>query len=117
MGIKRLLEPAFSKKNYFISFWMIIAGALFVLLFGGLGIIIDDPPRELAIADAKLRDTAWQRMREACFTDEQIKDYWYNQGFWEHPNRLLVVIKGREALCGGRGLCGCERKERVPDSV
>ena len=115
--MKRFLEPAFSEKNHFISFWMIIAGGLFVLLFGGLGIIIDDPPRELAIADAKLRDTAWLRMREACFTDEQIKDYWYDQGFWEYPNRLLVIVRGREKLCGGRGLCGCKGKETIEHSI
>ena len=75
-----------------------------------------DPNRGLAIADGMLRDSAWKRMEEACFTRKEIKHYWYDQGFWEFPNRLLVIIRGREKLCGGRGLCNCksEIKDRTP---
>ena len=115
--MKRLFEPAFDDKNRFISLWMVIVGFLFVIVFGGMKVIPDDPPEGVAIADAKLRDSAWKRMEEACFTIKEIKDYWYEQGFWEYPNRLLVIIRGREALCGGRGSCGCEVKKKPEGSV
>ena len=110
--MKRLLEPAFNDKNRFISLWMIVGSLLFVLIFGGMRVIPLDPPQGLAEANAKLRDEAFKRMQEACFTPDEIKDYWYVQGFWEHPSRLLVIVRGREKLCGGRGLCGCEAAER-----
>ena len=119
--MKRLFAPAFNDINRQLSMRICFIGLLLILFFAipypTNVIIYFDPPRSAAITDAKLREVAWKRMEEACFTDEQITDYWYDQGFWEHPNRLLVVIKGREALCGGRRLCGCEGKERVPDSV
>lgn len=76
-----------------------------------------DVDKGIAVADAMLKEASWKRMREACFTDEQIEDYWYRQEFSQAPNKLLVLVKGREALCGGRGLCGCEAKEESPDSV
>ena len=88
-----------------------------MIFFGGMDIIIDDPQRDFAVADANLREKAWKRMEEACFTEKEIKDHWYAQGFWEYPNRLLVIVRGREALCGGRGLCGCEATEKPKDSV
>ena len=110
-----LFEPAFSDKNRRISFLLIKVGLIFTVFFGvslpSEDITIwSERPKGLAIADAKLRDTAWKRMHEVCFTDDEIKYYWYEQGFWEYPSRLLVVIRGREKLCGGRGLCGCEAK-------
>ena len=113
--MKRLAEPAFSKANQFISLWIIVAGFLFIVIFGGMEIIIDDPPKELAIAESNLRHAVFQRMRAVCFTEEQIQEYWYDQEFYKYPNKLLIIIKGREALCGGRGLCGCEAKERPAD--
>ena len=79
--------------------------------------IWSERPKGLAIADAKLRDAAWKRMREVCFTDQQIKDYWYRQEFSQAPNKLLVLSRAREALCGGRGLCGCKTKEKTKGSV
>ena len=119
--MKRLFEPAFGDKNSRLSLWICYLGFGLIVFFAipaPTSVIIQyDPPRSIAIADAKVRDAAMTRMREACFTDEQIKHYWYEQGFWEHTNRLLVVIRGRESLCGGRGLCGCEAKKERKDSV
>ena len=119
--MKRLLEPAFGEKNRRISFWIIKIGlaglAYFFVMYPEDVMVHHDQDRGLATADGKVRDAAWQRMREACFTDRQIKDYWYEQGFWEYPNRLLVIVKTREALCGGRGLCGCKGKEKVEESI
>ena len=118
--MKRLFEPAFNDRNGRLSLWVCYIGFGLIVFFTipSLTVTIQyDPPRSLAIADAKVRDAAMTRMREACFTDDQIKNYWYEQGFWEHTNRLLVVIRGREALCGGRGSCGCEAKERPKGSV
>ena len=109
--MKRLLEPAFDEKNTFLSLWMLVGLILFIVIFGGMQIVPLDPPKELAVADAKLRDAAFKRMAEACFTPSEIKNYWYHQGFWKHPSRLLIIIRGREKLCGGRGLCGCESPE------
>ena len=57
------------------------------------------------------------RMREVCFTDDEIRYYWYEQEFSQSPNKLLVLVRGREALCGGRGLCGCKTKEKSKGSV
>ena len=96
---------------------MLLFVAYFNLMYPDEVMISKDPDRGLAIADGKLRDAAFQRMREACFTDRQIKDYWYEQGFWEYPDRLLVIVKTREALCGGRGLCGCKDKEKIEESI
>ena len=115
--MKRLLEPAFSEKNTFLSLWMLVGLILFVIIFGGMKVIPLDPPKGLAIADGLLRDAAFKRMQEACFTPGEIKDYWYVQGFWEHPSKLLVVVRGREKLCGGRGLCGCKATKEDAGSV
>ena len=115
--MKRLLEPAFNEKNTFLSLWMLVCLILFVIVFGGMQIIPNDPPKGLAEADAKLRDAAFKRMQEACFTPDEIKDYWYDQGFWEFPSRLLIIIRGREKLCGGRGSCGCKATEQDAGSV
>lgn len=118
--MNRLLEPAFSERNFRLSMRIIWLGVIWIMFF-----IFPIPPnyieyemhRGMAYADSHLRDSAFFRMREACFTEEQIKDYWYRQGFWEHPKKLLIIIRGREALCGGRGLCGCKRKEQPKVSV
>ena len=119
--MKRLREPAFNEKNRYFSLWVVTCLALFVayfnLMYPDEVMVSNDPDRGLAVADARLRDTAWKRMEEACFTRKEIKDYWYKQGFWEYPNRLLVIIRGREKLCGGRGLCGCKAKEKRKGSV
>ena len=118
--MKRLLEPAFGERNRQASAWAImvfICWLLFIHFPYPTNIISDEQTRRMGVADGMLRDAAWQRMREACFTDEQIKNYWYEQGFWEYPNRLLVIMRGREALCGGRGLCGCKGKEKVEESI
>lgn len=117
-----LLEPAFSVKNRRISFWLIKVGLIFTVFFGvslpSEDITIwSELPESLARADAKLRDTAWKRMREACFTDKQIRDYWYRQEFSQSPSKLLVLVRGREAVCGGRGSCGCEIKKEEQGSV
>lgn len=115
--MKRLLEPAFSEKNRFLSLWMVVGGLLFIAIFGGMRIVPDDPPVGLAVASAKLRDAAWRRMEGVCFSRAEIKDYWYKQGFWEYPSRLLIIVRGREKLCGGRGLCGCEATKKTKGSV
>ena len=117
-----LFEPAFNNKNRRISFLLIKAGLIFTVFFGVSlpsedVMIWSERPKSLAIADAKLRDTAWKRMREACFTDGQIKDYWYRQEFSQAPNKLLVLVRGREAICGGRGSCGCNVEGKGRDSV
>ena len=115
------LEPAFGEKNRRISFWIIKVGlaglAYFFFMYPEDVMVHHDRDRGLAVADGKLRAAAFQRMREACFTEEEIRDYWYRQEFSQAPNKLLVLVRGREALCGGRGLCGCKGKERLPDSV
>ena len=118
--MKRLLEPAFSESNFHLSMRIIWPGVIWITFF-----VFPIPPNfieyemhaGMADADARLRDTAWQRMRQACFTEKEIRDYWYDQGFWEHPRQLIVIVKGREALCGGRGQCGCKAKVKTKDSV
>ena len=122
MNIKRLFEPAFSVKNRRISFLLLKVGLIFTVFFG-VSLPSEDVmiwierPKVQAIADAKLRDVAWKRMREACFTDREIKDYWYEQMFMKTPRKALVLSRAREALCGGRGLCGCKIKEKTKGSV
>ena len=118
--MSRWSEPAFSEENQRASFWIIattVCWLLFIHFPYPANLIGDDQTRGMGVADGMLRDASFQRMREACFTDEQIKDYWYEQGFWEYPNRLLVIVRGREKLCGGRGLCGCKGKEKVEQSI
>ena len=118
--MNRIFKPAFGEQNRRVLAWIVISSLGYLAYFFfpyPANRILPDPTRRQAIADAKLRNVAMTRMREACFTDDQIKHYWYEQGFWEHTNRLLVVIRGRESLCGGRGLCGCEAKERPKGSV
>ena len=117
----RFSEPAFGEKNCRFSFWVINTLIAYVLYFNfvylGDVVIHHDRDRGLAIADGLLRDSAWKRMEEACFTMTEIKHYWYDQGFWEYPSRLLVIIRGREKLCGGRGLCGCKATKEDAGSV
>lgn len=119
--MKRLFEPAFGKKNRRLSIWICYLGMGLVVFFtipSPTSVTIQyDPPRSLAIADAKVRDAAITRMREVCFTDDEIKYYWYEQEFSQSPNKLLVLVRGREALCGGRGLCGCKAKQKSKGSV
>ena len=120
--MNRMLKPAFNEQNYRISILLIKVGLVFTVFFG-VSLPSEDVmiwierPKGRAIADAQLRDTAWKRMREACFTDRQIKDYWYRQEFSQAPNKLLVLVKGREAICGGRGSCGCNVEVKGRDSV
>ena len=108
-----LIESAFSDRNRRFTNWFINGGILFVIFAGWMEMAHEDVPYMVATANAKLRTAVWQRMRSVCFTDHEINDYWFDQGYWKHPNKLLVIIKGREALCGGRGLCGCKVKPKV----
>ena len=114
-------EPAFGEENRHIAFLVIklLLGYLlfFFFMYPEDVMVHNDPARGMAIADGMLRDTTWKRMEEACFTRSEIKDYWYEQGFWEFPLRLLVIIRGREKLCGGRGLCGCKSEIKGRDSI
>ena len=118
--VKWLRSPAFSEENRRATFWIIkvMIAVMFFFHFSYPTVYISvDPSRFQAEVDARLRDAAIKRMQEACFTEQEINDYWYNQGFWEYPNKLLVIIRGRESVCGGRGSCGCESKEEPKDSV
>ena len=119
--MKRLFEPAFNDKNGRFSLRVCCLGVGLVVFFGipaPTSVTIQyDPPRSIAIADAKVRDAAITRMREVCFTDDEIRYYWYEQEFSQSPNKLLVLVRGREALCGGRGLCGCKTKKKPKGSV
>lgn len=113
-------ESAFSEDNRQASFWIIAATMVWLLFVHcpyPANIVGDDQTRGMGVADAMLRDASWKRMREACFTDEQIIDYWYKQEFVKTPMKTLVLSRGREALCGGRGLCGCEDKKKVEQSI
>ena len=119
--MKRFSEPAFGEKNRHISFWIIklLLGYLlyFFFMYPEDVMVHKDRDRGLAVADARLRDATFKRMEEACFTRSEIKDYWYDQGFWEFPLRLLVIIRGREALCGGRGMCRCKSEIKAGASI
>ena len=119
--MKRLfVESAFSERNYRFSMSVVWLGVFWIMFFVfpvPNNYIEHEMHEGIADADARLRDAAWQRMREVCFEEHEIKDYWYDQGFWEYPRRLLIIVKGREALCGGRGLCGCKAKEKPKSSV
>ena len=119
--MRRLFEPAFGERNRNLSFWIIKINlsllAFFYVMFPEDVMIHNDLNQGLAIAKSKLRDEAWKRMGEACFTRREIKHYWYDQGFWEYPNRLLVIVRGREKLCGGRGSCGCNVEGKGKGSV
>ena len=113
-------EPAFSEENQRASFWIIVSTICWLLFIHcpyPANIIGDDQTRGMGVADAMLRDASFQRMREACFTEEQIMDYWYGQEFMKTPMKTLVLCRAREALCGGRGLCGCKGKEKVEESI
>ena len=121
MNMKWMLEPAFGEENKQRAFWVIALGTSWLLFFhfpypNNVSVWYEQS-RGMAIADGMLRDASFKRLSEACYTDEEIKEYWYDQGFWEYPSRLLVIIRGREKLCGGRGLCGCEVTKEDAGSV
>ena len=111
--MNRMFKPAFDKQNCKVSTWTIILflGYLTYFFFPyPSNRILPDPARGLAIADADLRTVAMNRMREVCFSEQEISRYWYQQEYMLKPNNLLVIIKAREALCGGRGKCKCRVK-------
>ena len=118
--MKWLIAPAFGEENRQRSFWVIALGTCWLLFFHfpyPVNVIWYDQTRGMGVADGMLRDASFQRMREACFTEEQIMDYWYRQEFVKKPMKTLVLCRAREALCGGRGLCGCKGKEKVEQSI
>ena len=115
-----LLSPAFTDETSRATVWIINFGFMIVALWGvpyPINYVADERDRGIAIADAKLRDVAWQRMQSVCFTDDEIKHYWYEREFSQTPNKIVVLVRGREALCGGRGLCGCKTKRKAKGSV
>lgn len=103
----RLLEPAFSEKNRRLSI-SIIMGAVLWIVATFPDMVHFDQPQIVAVAEIEFRDQVMKRMREACFTPEQIRILWYEKGYLKNPKVLLLLVKGREALCGGRGKCVCE---------
>ena len=115
--MKRLLEPAFNERNIYVSHWVLKLGVLFVIFGGSVNSITKDLSRELARVDANLRDVSWKQMRSVCFTDNEIKHYWYKQEFSQTPDKVMVLVRGREALCGGKGSCGCKTKKNPKGSV
>ena len=118
--INWLLSPAFTDETSRATVWIINIGLMFIAFWGvsyPINYVAGERDRGMAIADAKLRDIAWQRMQSVCFTDDEIKHYWYKQEYSQTPNKILVLVRGREALCGGRGSCGCRIEGKERDSV
>ena len=120
IDIKRFLEPAFSNKNWRVSYLIVktsIAWLALTLCPWPNNFIYFEQHIAEAEAEARFRDAAMQRMRQVCFTEKEIHDLWFTQELLRRPDKLLIIVKGREALCGGRGLCGCKAKKKIKGSV
>lgn len=112
-----MLEPAFGEENKQRAFWVIALGTSWLLFFHfpyPVNYIYYEQPRDVAIVDTMLREVNFIRMSEACYTDEEIKEYWYEQEFMKSPKKTYVLARGREALCGGRWMCGCNKLIKQP---
>ena len=116
--MNRWSEPAFGEKNRHIAHWMVKILLCYLLYFFFMYpedvMVHQDMDRGLAIADGMLRDASFARMSEACYTDEEIKEYWYGQKFMMSPKKAYIMSRGREALCGGRWMCGCNKLIKQP---
>ena len=117
MNMHWLSEPAFGEKNKQRAFWVIALGIGWLLFFHfpyPANYVWYDQTRGMAVADGMLRDASFKRLSEACYTDEEIKEYWYVQEFVKTPQKTYVLARGREALCGGRWMCGCNKLIKQP---
>ena len=116
--IKWIRAPAFSYENYKVSYWVIKIGIAFhaylYVAYPEDVMVHHDIDRGLAIADGMLRDASFNRLSEACYTDKEIKEFWYKQEFMKSPKKSYVMARGREALCGGRWMCGCNKVDKPP---
>ena len=118
--MKRLLEPAFNAKNRYLSYQIIRVGIVWLVLVicpWPNNFIYYEQHTGEAEAEAKLRVAVMKRMQQVCFTKKEVHDLWFTQELLRRPDKLLIIVKGREALCGGRGLCGCKAKEETKGSV